>query len=101
MSDRERVALVRKGTSPATQLANRANSLKSTGPITEHGKAMVRANAGKHWGRSEGIRKLMPALGESPAEFDQVRDGLYQALRPSDAFEEMLVDVHLTTNWPG
>lgn len=65
MSDQERVALVRKGTSAATLLANRANSLKSTGPTTDLGKAMVRANAGKHWGRSEGIRKLMPALGES------------------------------------
>jgi hypothetical protein len=57
------------------------------------------ANAGKHSGRSEGIRKLMPALGESAAEFDQVRDGLYQALRPSDAFEEMLVDAMVDIQW--
>jgi len=34
--------LIRKGTSPATLLANRANSRKSTGPVTEHGKQMVR-----------------------------------------------------------
>jgi len=91
--------LVHKGTSPATALASRENGCKSKGPITEQGKAMIRANAGKHWGRSEGIRKLMSALGESPAEFDQVRDGLYQALRPSDAFEEMLVDAMVDINW--
>jgi hypothetical protein len=91
--------LIHKGTSPATALANRENGRKSRGPITEQGKAMSCANAGKHWGRSEGIRKLMPALGESPAEFDQVRDGLYQALRPSDAFEEMLVDAMVDIHW--
>jgi hypothetical protein len=91
--------LVRKGTSPATALASRENGRKSRGPITEQGKATSCANAGKHWGRSEGIRKLMPALGESPAEFDQVRDGLYQALRPSDAFEEMLVDAMVDIHW--
>ena len=41
--------LVHKGTSPATALASRENGCKSKGPITEQGKAMVRANAGEHW----------------------------------------------------
>jgi len=35
----------------AVATANLANGRKSKGPITEHGKAMVRANVGRHWGR--------------------------------------------------
>jgi len=41
--------LVRKGRSPATALASRENGRKSRGPVTDQGKAMCRANAGKHW----------------------------------------------------
>ena len=55
--------LVRKGGSPATALASRENGRKSEGPVTEQGKAMSCANTGKHWGRPEGVRELMAALG--------------------------------------
>ena len=91
--------LVRKGSSPATALASRENGRKSRGPVSEQGKAISRANAGKHWGRSEGIRELMAALGESPAEYDRMRDGLYRSLRPADAFEEMIVDAMADIHW--
>jgi len=91
--------LMRKGTSPATASASRRNGRKSRGPVTEEGKAMSRANAGKHWGRAEDIRGLMAALGESPAEYDHMRDGLYQALQPTDTFEEMLVDAMADIHW--
>jgi hypothetical protein len=91
--------LIRKGTSPATAMASRANGRKSKGPVTEHGKAMVRANAGKHWGRAEAVRELMPALGEDPEEFDRTRAGLYQALAPRDAFEQMVVDDMAEIHW--
>jgi hypothetical protein len=80
-------------------MASRTNGRKSKGPVTEHGKAMVRASAGKHWRRAEGIRELMPALGEDPADFDQVRDGLYRCIRPQDAFEEMVVDDLAEIHW--
>jgi hypothetical protein len=59
---------------------------------------MVRANAGKRWGRQT-IRELMATLGESAAEFDQVRDGLYRTLAPRDAFEELLVDDMAALHW--
>ena len=84
--------MVHKGTSPATLAANRANSLKSTGPVTEQGVAISRRNALKHWGRAETLRPLLVALEEDPEEFNGVRDALYQALTPRDAFEEMIVD---------
>jgi hypothetical protein len=58
--------LIRKGTSPATAMASRANGRKSRGPVTEDGKAMVRANAGKRRGRAETARELMPSSAKAP-----------------------------------
>src|SRR5215469_9946764 len=86
------MAIVHKGTSPATLKANQANSLKSTGPVTEQGLAVSRRNALKHWGRAETIRPMLLALEEDPEEFDRVRDALYRALAPRDEFEEIIVD---------
>ena len=65
-------SLVRRNVTPAMAEANRENGRKSRGPVTEQGKAMSRANAGKHWGRAEDILGLMPALGESPVEYDRM-----------------------------
>ena len=92
-------SLVRRNVTPAMAEANRENGRKSRGPVTEQGKAMSRANAGKHWGRAEDIRGLMPALGESPVEYDRMRDGLYRALCPADTFEEMIVDAMADIHW--
>ena len=41
----------------------------------------------------------MPALGESAAEYDRMRDGLYRALCPADTFEEMIVDAMAGIHW--
>jgi len=79
--------------------ASRENGRKSKGPVTEQGKAVSQANAGKHWGRAEDLRELVWALGESPAEYDRMRDAFYQSLRPTDSFEEMLVDDMADIHW--
>jgi hypothetical protein len=91
--------LINRTVTDAMAAANRENGRKAKGAVTEQGKAMSRANAGKHWGRAEDVRGLMPALEESPAEYDRMRDSLYRALRPSDAFEEMLVDDMADLHW--
>jgi hypothetical protein len=80
-------------------VANRANSLKSTGPVTEQGKAISRRNAVKHWGRAETIRPLLAALEEETDEFDRVRDALYRALAPRDDFEVIIVDDMADIHW--
>ena len=79
--------------------ANRANGRKSQGPVTAEGKVQSRRNAARHWGRAETLRPLMPALGEDPAEFDQLRQGLYRALDPRDDFECLLVDDMAEIHW--
>jgi hypothetical protein len=91
--------LLRKGTSNAMALANRVNAKKSTGPATERGKSVSRDNAGRHWGRAEGMRDLMPALGENPRDFAAVLAGLCRALKPQDPFEEMLVGDMADIHW--
>ena len=79
--------------------ANQANAKHSTGPSTPRGKSITRYNAARHWGRAEGIRQMMPVLGEDPAEYEAVRDGLYHALGPCDEFEAMLVDDMTDIHW--
>jgi hypothetical protein len=93
------MAIIHKGTSPATLEANRANSLQSTGPVTERGLLVSRRNALKHWGRAETIRPLLLALDEEPEEFDRVRDALYRALAPRDEFEAIIVDDMADLHW--
>ena len=58
------MALMRKGTSAATAIANRANALKSTGPVTGRGQSISRLNAAKHWGRAETIRPTRRGLAQ-------------------------------------
>ena len=93
------MAIMHKGTSPATLEANRSNSLKSTGPVTEQGLAVSRRNALKHWGRAETLRPMLLALEEDPEDFDGVRDALYRALAPRDEFEEIVVDDMADIHW--
>jgi len=83
----------------ALMAANRTNSQLSTGPRTDLGKQLSRGNALKHWGRAETIRPLLAALEEDPEEFERVRDALYQALAPRDAFEEIIVDDMADIHW--
>src|SRR5215472_1862012 len=83
----------------ALMAANRSNSQLSTGPRTAFGQLVSRRNALKHWGRAETLRPLLAALEEDPEEFDRVRDALYQALAPRDAFEEIIVDDMADIHW--
>lgn len=89
--------LLRK--SAAKAAASRANGAKSTGPVASRGKSIARLNAIKHWGRAEAIRDLLPALGEDPAEFENVRRDLYESLEPCDGFERMLVNDMVDLHW--
>lgn len=77
--------------------SNRQNALRSTGPVTEAGKAAVSRNAVIHGGystRSEAV----PHLGEDPAQFEALHEGFVQSLNPQGILEQELVG-RMTSAW--
>jgi hypothetical protein len=74
--------------------SNAQNALQSTGPRTPEGKASAAQNTFKHGAYSEAIL----ILGEDPAAFNRLRDGLVESLNPIGFLEESIVD-RLATLW--
>lgn len=93
------MALIQKKVTRAFLAANRANSRKSTGPRTELGKMHSRRNAAKHLIYAKVFAPSMKELGENPADFERLRDSLWRAFEPRDAFEEMLVEDMVELRW--
>jgi hypothetical protein len=77
-------------------LANRRNALKSTGPRTPEGKAIVSQNALKH-----GLRARRHALisSDSHQEFDLYRDCILEGLAPANPVEAMLAERIVGLSW--
>ncbi len=67
--------------------ANRRNALKSTGPRTAEGKAIVARNAMTHGLRAEHVL----IEGESEEEFEQFREAMVAYYEPVGVLEESLV----------
>ena len=82
--------------SPARIQANRANSLHSTGPVTEGGKARASQNA-----RSHGLcsRQLHIADAEEAAIFASLQSALSTALAPAGELELLLFEAILHSRW--
>jgi hypothetical protein len=76
-------------------LANRLNSLKSTGPRTTEGKAAVSQNAVKHGLLAE--RDVISS--ESQADFDLYRQQILDELSPASPMESMLAERIVTLSW--
>lgn len=70
------------------QLANRINASKSTGPITQNGKATASGNATRH-GILSGRLFLTT---EDPSEFQQLQLDLHASLAPVGVMELTLVE---------
>jgi len=60
----------------------------STGPKSAQGKAAVAKNALKHGAYSEAVA----ILGEDPADFEALHDGMVTSLQPVGPLEEALTD---------
>ncbi len=93
------MSLIQKKTTPRLHAANRANSLKSTGPQTKLGKAHSSRNAIKYGVFARLPVATMKELGEDPAAFEQLSESLRQALCPRDGFEQMLVEDMAEIRW--
>jgi hypothetical protein len=81
--------------SAAKALANRQNSLHSTGPATAEGKAASSQNALRHGLTSKQI--VLP--GEDAAHYDELRQDLLAAYIPSNAAEALLVEELAAASW--
>ena len=75
--------------------ANRRNALKSTGPKTPEGKAIVRLNARTHGLRSQEI--LFP--GEDEDALKGLNENLRAELQPVGELENLLVDGIVAAHW--
>lgn len=81
--------------SKANLAANRANSQKSTGPVTAAGRKRASLNALKHGGTAQTI--ILP--GEDAQHFAQFHFNLKKCLAPANALEESLVATLAQTQW--
>ena len=75
--------------------ANRQNAQKSTGPVTEQGKAAVSQNALKHG--LFAVRDVIPT--ESQQEFELMREQMLAQLAPAGAVESMLAQRAISLAW--
>ncbi len=69
--------------------ANRRNAKRSTGPITEAGKAVAKFNALRHGMTAESA--VLPY--EDPVSYAQLRDALKDHYAPANIAEEMNIEV--------
>src|SRR5687767_2684006 len=69
--------------------ANRANALRSTGPRTQDGKAIVARNPIRH-----GLLSSAPVIPgfESPAAWERHRASTLERLAPADHLEDSLAE---------
>lgn len=82
-------------TSLNKQRANRENSLRSTGPRTETGKARSSKNAQRH-----GILSRQPLLADEDArEFEHFRAEIFVALGPEGAMETLFAERAAFASW--
>jgi hypothetical protein len=85
--------------SPRRLAARRANALKSTGPRTPEGKAVVALNALKHGFFSSDV--VNPVL-DGPVraqEFDSILEALLDDFQPQSARERILIDEVAACCW--
>ena len=75
--------------------ANRRNALKSTGPRTAEGKAIVARNAMTHGLRAQHVL----IEGESEEEFEQFREAMVAYYEPVGVLEESLVGKIVVGFW--
>ena len=75
--------------------ANRRNAQKSTGPITEAGKAVARFNALRHGMTAESA--VLPY--EDHLAYAMLREALLSHYAPANIAEELLVDVVANSYW--
>ena len=96
---KQAVGLIRRPTTEAMVEANRANSLKCTGPVTDVGKMKVRLNAVKHGITSLVSGLALPQLGEMRGDLNEIRKQLQTCFHFRDHYELILLDQMVENRW--
>ena len=68
--------------------ANRENQKLSRGPITEEGRERIRAAQLRHGFYSQAEEVAMRALGEDPAQFQELLEALWEEWKPVGGLQE-------------
>ncbi len=84
---------------PRKIAANRANAKKSTGPCTQAGKQRARFNALTHGATARELKATMPWMGETPGQYDRLREGFLASLPPANVLESYLLENMAETAW--
>jgi hypothetical protein len=92
------VGLIRRPTTEALVEANRANSLKSTGPVTDLGKVNARLNAVKH-GIFSPAGVTLPELGEFFGDLKHIMEQIRKCFPALDDFELILQNQMVENRW--
>jgi hypothetical protein len=71
--------------------ANKRNQKLFHGPTTPESRARIRAAHLRHGFYSEAEEVAMRALGEDPAQFQELLQGLWETYKPTDVAQEGLV----------
>ena len=79
--------------------ANRRNALKSTGPKTLRGKAVVSRNALKYGVLADAVVVRGHVVKESPQEYEELCRELHESLAPVGLLEEMLTGQIAAVAW--
>jgi hypothetical protein len=86
------MSLIKKHELTAKKLAaNRQNQKFSRGPATPEGRERIRAARLRHGFYSEAEEVAMRALGEDPAQFQELVEELWEEYQPVGASQEGLV----------
>jgi hypothetical protein len=86
------MSLVKKHALTQKKLAaNRRNQKLSHGPATAQGRERLRAAHLRHGFYAQAEEVALRALGEEPAEFQELLEGLREKWNPADALQEGLV----------
>jgi hypothetical protein len=87
---------IKKTVTPRVLAANRTNSRRSTGPVTEEGKRMVSRNAIRHGLLSS---KVVLGTAKKKAEYQDLMKDWMAEFRPKGMLENFLVEQIATTTW--
>ena len=79
--------------------AARANGSRSQGPATREGRENIRAANLRHGLFSRAEQIVIESLGEDPARFEALREGIYDSFPLASVTHRSLVDKLQVTFW--